>query len=277
MVSDFVPRRMDFHFQELPKDKYFYHGNSILSSLFIALTSIFPEGEKQFVLSVRHFQDRVTDPKQMKEVRAFIGQESHHAHTHQNFNEQIEEQWGYPISEFVQSQANRQKRVHRKFSKEAQLGLTSALEHLTAILSNQIIINRKILEVDYPEFAELFTWHAIEEIEHKGVAFDLYKTIGGDEKTRKKMLVLGSIGFVCHLTELVIKMHIRDRHMPSFKEFKQAFKSLFGKQGIVRKMWPDYKDYYRADFHPWDHDNSNLIEDWENEYPEIHARNLKHG
>lgn len=272
MAIDFQPRRLNFGFQALPNQKYFFRENSILSTLFIALSSIFPEGERQFVRSVRYFQNQVSEPELAQQVRAFIGQESHHGNTHEQLNHEIERQWNYPIQKFVYSQTKRQERMHRRFSKQNQLALTVALEHLTAILAHQIISDEKILESTFPEFSELFTWHAIEEIEHKGVAFDLFKEIGGSEKIRKRMLVLATVGLSLHLVELIIKMHIKDKHWPSLHEWRVAFRALFGSNGIIRKMWPHYKAFYRDDFHPWSHDNMYLIKGWQQRYPDIFSR-----
>ena len=39
------PRRMDFDMSQL-KDKYFFHGNPILSTLMYALSASFPDGER---------------------------------------------------------------------------------------------------------------------------------------------------------------------------------------------------------------------------------------
>ena len=49
-----------------------------------------------------------------------------------------------------------------------------ALEHFTAILAHQLLGNPRHLAGADPESAALWRWHAIEEIEHKGVAYDTW-------------------------------------------------------------------------------------------------------
>ena len=49
-----------------------------------------------------------------------------------------------------------------------------ALEHFTAILAHQLLANPKHLAGAEQEAADLWRWHAVEEIEHKGVAYDTW-------------------------------------------------------------------------------------------------------
>jgi len=37
---------------------------------------------------------------------------------------------------------------------------------------------------------------------------------------------------------------------------------LFGWKGFISRLIPDYLDYLRPGFHPWDEDNSELIAQW---------------
>jgi len=41
-----------------------------------------------------------------------------------------------------------------------------------------------------------------------------------------------------------------------------GMKWLFGKSGILRAVVPEWRDFMRADFHPWDANNRELIERW---------------
>ncbi len=49
-----------------------------------------------------------------------------------------------------------------------------ALEHFTAILAHQLLADPRHLEGAEKETADLWRWHAVEEIEHKGVAYDTW-------------------------------------------------------------------------------------------------------
>ena len=57
----------------------------------------------------------------------------------------------------------------------------------------------------------------------------------------------------------VVHMLKRDGQLWSFKVWKNGLKYLFGKQGLLRLMWPSYKDFFRSGFHPWAHDNREML------------------
>ncbi len=43
------------------------------------------------------------------------------------------------------------------------------------------------------------------------------------------------------------------------KELYQGLRYLFGKQGLVRRIGRHYLDFFSADFHPWQHDNRDMM------------------
>ena len=49
-----------------------------------------------------------------------------------------------------------------------------ALEHFTAIFAHELLADPRHLAGAEPEAAAMWRWHAIEEIEHKGVAYDTW-------------------------------------------------------------------------------------------------------
>ena len=112
---------------------------------------------------------------------------------------------------------------------------------------------------------DLFTWHALEESEHKAVAFDVYKAIGGSERLRVWTMTFLRWGFVLGmvLQTTVSLLGDRDTYRP-----RVFFKSLgrFLRSPVVSgKVWRQLKDYNRPDFHPDDSDTNALVERWEAE------------
>ena len=35
-----------------------------------------------------------------------------------------------------------------------------------------------------------------------------------------------------------------------------------GAPGLFRRAWTHYAEWFRADFHPWNHDNRAMLETW---------------
>ena len=93
---DLKVRHMDFEFSDdIPE--FWYDNDPFKTLLLAALSGGFPEGERFFIDSVRHFQDHVKAPELRQAIRAFIGQEAHHSKEHKILNDFLESR-GYPIS-----------------------------------------------------------------------------------------------------------------------------------------------------------------------------------
>ena len=145
-------RRMDFEFDDaIPK--YWFDNNPFLTMLLTGLSCVFPEGERMFMRSVRNYQDKITDPELLKEVRAFIGQEAHHGKEHQEFNEFMARK-GLPIEKIMTFVAQGIAFEEKNLSKERMLAKTCALEHFTAMFAEVVL--------EHPEFMERSEEHTSE-------------------------------------------------------------------------------------------------------------------
>ena len=51
---EIVPRRVKFDFSDF-ESKFYYHGNSCISAMWVALSATFPAGEGEFIKSVKLF------------------------------------------------------------------------------------------------------------------------------------------------------------------------------------------------------------------------------
>lgn len=254
-------RRMDFAFEGL--QRHWYQGNPWTTHFLNAMSAVFPDGERFFIDSVRNVQDRVQDPALQKEIRAFIGQEANHGKEHETFNRLLEERFGVPMS----STAGFVKRwllgTARRLPHMRQLAITIALEHFTAILANQLLESPEIAEqLDRPE-GEMFLWHAVEETEHKAVAFDVYVAVYGrgflPTFVRLMTMVITTIMFGLWIMLFQLRFLWRDGELLNLRALFGFVAFLWWKPGPLRKMLPDYLDYYRPGFHPWMHDNRALI------------------
>ena len=255
------PRHMDFQF---PKSlaKYWYDDNPYLTHFMNALSSIFPEGERFFIATVRHYQDRINDPQLRAEIRGFIGQEAHHGRQHELVNQLLEDQ-GHPLSKIGNRTKQRLDWVIENVDPKNQLAITIALEHFTAIMANQVLRDPKLYEKAPKAIQDLLVWHAIEETEHKAVAFDVYQEVVGELGLRRAVMVRVTIFFLLRIFTLQMGFLRRDGFPIRPLKLMAAANYMVGNPGLFRKIFRDYMDYYRADFHPWQHDNRDLIRQWQ--------------
>ncbi|WP_447500255.1 metal-dependent hydrolase [Acinetobacter oleivorans] len=251
---DITVRQLDLSFpDEIPE--FWFKNNPLLTMLFTALSSAFPDGERQFIYSVRNYQDKISDPVLLKQVRAFIGQEAHHGKEHDALNAVMLKK-GYPVERIYKRFKKMNRMLQNKFSLEHQLACTVCMEHLTAILADYFIsIAPEDLELFDVHLRKIWAWHAIEETEHKAVAFDVYQSLVNRPYFLRLVMLETTLSFLIITsrgTNELLKASCKNR---DFKSLYVGLKYLLGGQGVIRKISHSYLDFYSKDFHPWQHDN----------------------
>ncbi len=256
-------RRMDFEesMRDLPKH-FAQDGDLIGSHVIMALSSVFPDGEDYFVRSVRHYRDRVTDPALKRQVAGFIGQESVHGREHRVFNDRLDE-LGYPAKEYEAVTRFGLKLREKILPAKSNLAATAALEHFTATLAELVLTSEEIRELMGADAVrDLFVWHALEESEHKAVAFDVYKAVGGGERLRVWTMNFFRFGFVVGIGFAVLLSLLRDRATYKRGALRKSWKRVKASPIMDPALWRQLKDYNRPDFHPDDSDTTELVQTW---------------
>ena len=263
-----VPTRrisFDYPLDDLPK--YFAAGDDIVMSHLIAmLSAVFPDGEDFFVRSVRHFRDQIDDPELKKQVAGFIGQEAVHGREHREVNERFAE-LGYP-TKAVERFTRKGLAIREKLAPaKANLASTAALEHYTATLAETLLSNPEAREtIAHDEVRSLFLWHALEESEHKAVAFDVYRAVGGSERMRTITMTIVHIGFISGMAITTLISLLRDpvaRRSP--RRVWRGLRRLRRSPFVSREMLDQLRAYNRPGFHPDDRDTAALVEQWREE------------
>ena len=262
----FTPRKPAFEISEtLATD---WHGGSAFrTAWFNALSCMFPIGEKFFIDSVRHFRSEVDDPRLLAEVTAFQGQESVHRMEHQRYNETLCAARGYDLDLIEKRLRDRLDWVRERFSARRQLAGTVAYEHLTAVMAHELLTNPAVTAGADEEIIRLWRWHAVEETEHKSVAFDVYTAVGGTARERRMAMFMNTWYFFKDAFGIVRVMLKADGKLWSAREWLSGLNFLFGKPGFLRRCFIPYCRFYRSAFHPWDHDNRAVIEAWKSNQP----------
>jgi predicted metal-dependent hydrolase len=256
-------RRISFEesLQDLPKH-FAVDGDLVLSHIAASLSSLFPDGEDFFVKSVRHFRDQITDPQLKRQVAGFIGQEAVHGREHRVLNDRLSE-LGYP-TKLYERLTQRGLALRWKLAPaKANLAVTAALEHFTATLAELVLSDQETREAFGPNAVqEVFTWHALEESEHKAVAFDVYKAVGGNERVRVWTMRFLRYGFVGAVAVQVAVSLAFDKRTYKPGELRKSLKRVRKAPILQRRIWEQLKDYDRPDFHPDDSDTDALVERW---------------
>ena len=257
------PRHMSFPFNEV-KEKFFFGGNSLLTVFAGALSSTFPPGESEFIESVRNYRDQVTDETLKQQIKGFIGQEGHHSHQHKQANIALTELGIDAVRLEKHLERDLKKYTARKYvTPKFRLAMTVGMEHLTAIMAEHVLTTPESLDPLNETVQELLYWHAVEEIEHKAVAFDVFMLCENDQKYLRRVLRLVSFLFTVRIACYMVALLFWARKMPSWKEIKGFGSFMFNKKtGLIPGIRSNYKDYFKEGFHPWDHANQALVDMW---------------
>lgn len=266
MALKIMPTRRDLTFKLNAARALSWHEDGLHVAQFLNTMSLFfPAGERFFIDSVRNYRAQVADPEMKKAVTAFIGQEAMHTREHEDYNEAIASH-GIPIEAQEKFVADLLKFAQRNTPKAVQLSATVALEHLTAILADGLLSLPNLMRDSDADYKALWQWHALEETEHKAVAFELFQLAIGRDKNpalyamRSTSLVLvTSIFFAIFIPYYVHNVRIKGG-LFDIKGWLSVARLTWGKEGIFRHITPAWLDWFKPGFHPWDHDNREYLE-----------------
>lgn len=241
--------------------RWWMGGDPVATAFYNAMSSVFPKGEAFFVESVRAFRDGAS-PRLAAEIKAFVTQEVMHTREHVAFNRRVGEA-GYDISRLEAAVDGRLALLKDK-PLVASLAATMALEHYTAILAHELLADPRHLEHADAETAALWRWHAIEEIEHKGVAYDTWMHATRDWprfqrwQVKAKVMLLVTQNFIVDRTKGTMDLLAQDGLTGPRIWARFAWFAL-GRPGMTRKVLGAWASYFMPGFHPWTHDDRALI------------------
>jgi predicted metal-dependent hydrolase len=242
-------------------DRWWNGGDPVATAFYNGMSLTFPLGEAFFIESVRHFRDAVP-PAQQAQIDAFIKQEAAHSREHSHFNRQVHDA-GYEVSVIESELAKRLAKTKNRHP-AVNLAMTVALEHFTAIIAHECLKSPRHFKGASSDAARLWKWHAMEEIEHKAVAYDTFlevtKGLPAFKRWKFRALVM------LQVTNTFLRARIRNMgvffdqdgiNKPS--TWLRTMWYLLGYPGLLRQIVPAWLSFFRPGFHPWLHDDRALL------------------
>lgn len=275
--ASFPVRRMNFDFDNVPE--YWMNGSAGLTHFMTALSALFPAGEKFFIDSVRAVRNHpaIKDNQALqKEISAFIGQEAMHTQEHVGFNASAQK-YGHDVASLDAKTDTVIQTTRKLFAKVAKpLGITqemvdltatTALEHFTATIASELLRNQHIQDLMTDKtMATLWAWHAIEENEHKAVAYDVFEGVFG-RGIKAYALRTGSLTLAMVIL-FITQSYFLARLLNEDKQFnRESLKDIYNyaytpSKGIITGMGKEMLAYFRPGFHPNDLDTVSLLATW---------------
>src|SRR6476646_2024526 len=247
-----------------------WHGGRVeATAIYNALSTTFPVGEAFFVESVRAFREGAP-PKLAEEIKGFTTQEAIHSREHDAFNKRASAS-GYDLTR-LEAQVEKRLAVTRDKPPIVSLAATMALEHFTAILAHELLADPRHLAGAERETAELWRWHAAEEIEHKGVAYDTWLHATRDWprwkrwKLKARVMLYVTRNFVVDRTSGALEL-MRQDGVTGLRAWWLLLTYLWVKPGMFRKIAGAWLKFFLPGFHPWNEDDRHLLAAYEASAP----------
>ena len=275
--ASFPVRRMDFDFEHVPE--YWMNGSAGLTHFMTALSALFPAGEKFFIDSVRavrHHPALKDNIALQKEISAFIGQEAMHTQQHQGFNAAAQ-RYGHDVETldgYADKVIQSTRKLMAKIAKPVgitqemiDLTATTALEHFTATIASQLLTNAHIQELMTDEtMKSMWMWHAIEENEHKAVAYDVFEGIYGQGlksyALRTSSLLIAMTTLFVVQSYFLVRLLKQDQQL-NLDSLREIYSYAYSpSRGVITGMGKEMLLYFKPGFHPNDLDTHALLERW---------------
>ncbi|MCC6477795.1 MAG: metal-dependent hydrolase [Sphingomonadaceae bacterium] len=246
--------------------RHWVRGDMFATAFLNALSVVFPRGEAFMIEALHPWRDR-TEGALQRDIATFIEQEAAHSREHVGFNRAIIEA-GYDI-EALDRAIKQFVSFFAGCGEITKLGATMCIEHLTAIVAAEILKNREHLEGTDLELRKLWLWHAIEEVEHKAVAFDVWmfatREWSGARRwlTRSALLLAVSLSFFVNRTRGQVEL-LRQDGLSKPAGWWQSIRHGFAKGAIGRNVLGPWFEFFRPGFHPHTIDDRELLVRGEN-------------
>jgi predicted metal-dependent hydrolase len=242
----------------MEKHRYWHSDDPVLTHFFNAMQATFPQGERFFIDSARdacaEIGEENLSPQQREDVKRFIRQEAIHGKAHDDWNEVLIAM-GYPyMKEFDEDIEKDRTWARKKIPAKWRISMTAAAEHMTASFARVLLHKRPDL-VDNAQspVRELLLWHALEEVEHKAVCFDLLQQLDDSYRVRATGLVFAFVDFLRHIYERQVYL-LKQDGLWNFRNRVKLMTQVWGPGGIVASLTPYLLEYFKPGFHPWDTD-----------------------
>lgn len=258
-----TPRQLEL---EIPAatPRHWLGGDPYLTHLMNAFSLMFPQGERLFMDSVRAFRGQLDDEGLRQQVRGFLSQEALHSREHSVLNGWLTT-LGFNAEAIDRAVGEDIARRRARRGPLDDLAVTCALEHFTALLAEMWLNEPELRDQAVEPLRTLWTWHAIEELEHKAVAFDVYRSVGGDYATRVRWMVRITFSFIVGISACHVHLMRADGEFKRPLHLAKRWWQFWGPRGLFTRLVPSYLRYYKRDFHPWEQDHTLLIARFERE------------
>ena len=291
-----IPRQVKFDWskaplQWIPDDAF---GSHCINHFSFTLV----RGEFFFCRVFKQALPFITDDALRHDVEVFIQQEIIHAKAHRDSIDEYLTRYGVDIASnykrelWVFEKLLNNDPFGYKIPKALQrqwlifrVGIVAAAEHYTCGFGHYALNDCEwFTNGADPEVADLFTWHSAEEVEHRTVAYDLYRHLGGTYSMRALIMLIVAPIFTYLMAAGTAQLAQADADAPD--EIKSLFnvgfwrawhrtaklKNGMGLSWFIRKP----RTFFSPNYHPLSEGSTEQALAYINASPGVIANSLHH-
>lgn len=238
--------------------KYWNNQSPVQTYHMNVLAAYLPYGERFFIHCVKSFAHKIQEPKLKTDISAFLKQEAYHGREHSRlFKRTIATH--YPNLDVSKYKFWITGTIAFLGGKKFRLAMAAAGEHYTAVVANAFLKYPDCFENMPKDLAIVWKWHAIEELEHKEVVFNMLKPLKIGYLMRSTAFLLMTVIQISSYIRPFLHMVKHDKLLFSlgfYQSIAQYFRSLRAES--FRNYWA----YLKPSFHPSQQDTDQLIQNW---------------
>lgn len=241
--------KRDVHFDLSNAPRLWCGGDRVATAFFNSLSACLPLAERYIIRSVIKFKPQIENPQLLADMNGFKIQEAIHTREHENYNHQLRAH-GYDVDGLEKAQAKTLRWFEERFDQNRNLAITACMEHFTAILAETVLSRPDLLKGADTNFRDIWQWHALEEVEHSSVSYDVLKEVRPGYFYRCATMLIATFEFVKLINRNFGSM-LRSLNDDNRRgEVFPVLDFLFGRPGFVRMLIIPYLAFYIPGFHP---------------------------
>jgi predicted metal-dependent hydrolase len=246
---DIIPRDLRFGLIE-NADAAWFDGDPLKSAVMDGFAVLLPEGERFFIRSLRHYIGQIDDPVVRQDIQGYAVQEAFHTREHEAYNQALRN-LGYDVDAM---EAEVRALLDTFTDPFQRLLVTCAIEQITYALARGLLTRPGLFRDSRPAYRRLWTWHALEELEHSAVSLRVLRAVTPNTPGWKRYLARVAIlsGAVVRIQLLMIRNFramARTSGVPmGAKGWLRWAWMLFGKPGFFRAALLPLLAYYRPGY-----------------------------
>jgi uncharacterized protein len=250
-------REMSFEFPK-QMEKYWFGNSPFKTHLLNSLTLLLPDIEKYLIFNVNQRLKLIATPELLQAGKAFIGQEAQHSLQHTKFWDNLRAS-GYKIDLYVRClKAVLFKLLANPLNNQFNLAISAGIEHITTLFA-EFALEEDFLQTAEPTLKNLFEWHAVEEIEHKSVVFDVLQNSTSSYPVRCLGLVVSHLLVLVFLNLGLVMLLYQDKKLLEQKVWQEMIQFWLTQEKVLFRVLFNALKYCRKNFHPAQSNNLSLL------------------